>query len=45
MVFEQAHGELFQVGEIERAGLPFALAIEAVEAAQNFDQQRRARGA
>ena len=39
MLFQQADGELFQVGEIERAGLPLALAVEAVEAAQNLDQQ------
>ena len=44
MVFEQAHGELFEVGEIERAGLLFALAIETVEAAKNLDQQCRAAG-
>ena len=44
MVLEQAHGELFQVGEIERAGLPLALAIETVEAAENLEQQCRAGG-
>ena len=41
---EQAHGELFEVGEIERAGLLFALAIEVVEAAKHLDEQFALRG-
>ena len=44
VLFEQTHGELFEVGEIERAGLRFAFAIEAVEAAKDFDQQLALRG-
>ena len=43
-VLQQADGELLEVGEIERAGLPFALAVEAVEAAQHFDAAFRAAG-
>jgi hypothetical protein len=39
---EQAHGELFQVGEIEHAGGALALAIGAVEAAQDFEAASRA---
>ncbi len=36
---QQPDREFLQIGEIERAGLPFAFAIDAVEAAQQFEQR------
>ena len=38
MRFEQAHGVFFEIGEIERAGLAFALAVDAVEAMENLEE-------
>ena len=38
MALEQADAGFFEVGEIEQAGGGFALAIDAVEAPQDFEQ-------
>ena len=36
--FQQADGELLEVGEIERAGLQFTIAIQGVEPAQHVEE-------
>ncbi len=38
VIFEQPHGVLFQVREIEHAGLGLAFAVQAVETAQDIEQ-------
>jgi len=38
MIFEQTHGELFEVREIQRARVAFACAIQTIEAPERVQQ-------